>query len=77
MITKGIITELPTTNNLFKVWIPVFDKNLNNKFISEATLCCNSLGLEGYNINDVVFIGFEDNYLSKPIILGKLYLPNK
>ena len=31
MITKAIIAELPNNNNLFKVWIPVFDKNLDNK----------------------------------------------
>lgn len=74
MITKAIITELPNNNNLFKVWIPVFDKNLDNKYISEAVLCYNTSDLSAYNLNDVVYVGFEDNYLSKPIILGRLFI---
>lgn len=74
MITKAIITELPNKDNLFKVWIPVFDKNLDNKYISEAVLCYNTSDLSAYNINDVVYVGFEDNYLSKPIILGRLFI---
>ena len=76
MITKAIIVETPLNNsNKFKIQIPTLIKANNNKdnFILDATLCYQPGVILGYNIGDVVFVAFEDNYIEKPIILGKLY----
>lgn len=73
MITKGIITELPKSNNLFKVWVPIFGKDLDNKVILDTNLAYNTSDISAYNIDDVVYVGFEDNYYSKPVILGRMF----
>lgn len=82
MITKGyIISKSPNISNKYLVRIPIFettgigetDSTLNSSTF-DATLCYNPGNLEGYLPGDAVFIGFEDNKYSKPIILGKLYL---
>ena len=76
MITKAIIVETPLNNsNKFKIQIPTLVKANSNKdnFILDATLCYQPGVILGYNIGDVVFVAFEDNYIEKPIILGKLY----
>ena len=80
MITKGIILSKSGLNK-FIVRLPIFetadnkvDNSLENISHYECTLCYTP-GIENsYQEGDVVFVGFEDNKLYKPIILGKLYL---
>lgn len=75
MITKGIIQEVPSGGNLFKVWIPLFDKSSNSvRYVLDAALCYNTENIGIYKVGDIVYVGFEDSYLEKPIILGKLYM---
>lgn len=81
MITKGIIQSI--NGNKFIVRLPVLEKpglinvttSLNNTL--EATLNTPPGLYDAYNINDVVFVSFEDNQINKPIILGKLLLNEK
>lgn len=85
MITKGIILETPEPNtNKYKVKIPVFQTTgLNLKGTSldasvvDALLCYEPGNFQGYNVGDVVFLGFEENETSRAVILGKLYIPNE
>lgn len=77
MITKAIIKRLNTPDdNHFKVYIPLLRKanNTESDAIFDATLIYIK-GLENnFNVNDVVYVGFENNQYDKPAILGSLYL---
>lgn len=79
MLTKGYIVGLSTsTNNKFKVRIPLFDSAgqdtlTNEDNIVEATLCYEPSNLDSYEVGDCVFIEFENDEESKPVIIGKLY----
>jgi hypothetical protein len=77
LITKAYITEILDKKTV-KVRIPLYNKiagvagSTPDSELSNATLCYPSGVIPNYKINDVVFVQFEDNYLDKPIILGKL-----
>lgn len=81
MITKGTILALPNskTENKFLVEIDIFktaglpeDSNLNASK-QKATLCYPAGIVNNYKVGDVVIVGFENNQMSSPIILGKFY----
>ena len=78
MITKGIVEELVTPYKI-KVRIPVFDSidgakgATPNTQLSVATLCSLPNSKNILAKGDVVFVGFEDNDIGKPVILGHLY----
>lgn len=81
MITKGTILALPNskTENKFLVEIDIFktaglpeDSNLNASK-QKATLCYPSGIVNNYKVGDVVIVGFENNQMSSPVILGKFY----
>ena len=74
MITKGIITAIDFTGNTCTVRMPLFE-NVSNDQITGTAIISNTPGsYNGYKVNDVVLVGFEDGQMDKPIILGKLYL---
>ena len=73
MITKAIIQE--KRDNKFKVRIPLFESAGNlQQIILDATLCYQPGNLEAYNVNDVVYVAFENGTPNNPVIIGKLYL---
>lgn len=72
MITKAVIKE--KVGNRFNVRIPLFETAGNPiEFILPATLCYEPGNMDGYKINDVVFVAFENGEAGKPVIIGKLY----
>lgn len=76
MITLGYIVRLPITgDNLFKVSIPLFKQagSGDSASIFDANLCYTPGNLNGYRVGDCVVLGFLNNYMNNPIILGKLY----
>jgi len=74
MITRAIIAKLPEEgSNKYLVEIPLFEDNTNTSAYMEAMLCNQSHEYELYDINDVVYIGFEGETLNYPVILGKMY----
>lgn len=78
MITKGIVEKI-ISPYLIKVRLPIFDKIEEAKDstkvndLSEATICTLPNSGNQVDIGDIVFVGFEDNDYSKPIILGHLF----
>ena len=80
MITKGIIEEVINFNKV-KVRCPVFDKihvaDLSNNNLNIASVC----NLPGSSIlprkGDVVFVGFENDNFSLPVVLGYLNLDSE
>lgn len=78
MITKGIITELVSKYQA-RVRIPIYDKAETsatatpNKFLSVATMCIQPGILPNYQVGDVVYVDFEMDIISQPIIMGLLF----
>lgn len=75
MITLGYIDKLNSANsNLVSVRLPIFEKaGINEKAIFEANVGYTPGNLNGYKVGDCVVVGFIDNTMNSPIILGKLY----
>lgn len=81
MITRGYITKkLNVDSSKVTVRLPIFETannneaNVHNPFEVETSIMMTPGNFLGYNVGDVVIIGFEDNDYSKPIILGKLFI---
>lgn len=79
MITKAIITKVPGQDNTnqFYVNVPFFNTAGNTIEESIPAYVCtqmdNQTTRDFYSVDDVVYIGFEDNEYSTAVILGKLY----
>lgn len=77
MITKAIVEDI-INNREFIVRIPIFDniESAREHTIKEdlnTALAILSPGLSNNIVRgDIVYVGFEDNDISKPIILGLL-----
>lgn len=76
MITKATIKKLNTNeNNHCLVFIPFLKKA--NDMTDDATLEATFISISGientYKVGDVVYVEFEDNEYSRPVIIGKLY----
>lgn len=78
MIIKAIIEELPEPgDNHYMIRIPFMEDHTKNKSIFSALLSHTPGIYDSYKVGDVVFISFENEKLDVPIILGKLYTPNR
>ena len=75
MITKGEIIKVNEDNTL-DIRIPLFESasGTRNNQILKSTICYDPGNLNGYKVGDIVFVGFENNQIDKPIVIGKLYL---
>lgn len=77
MITKGIVEDI-VTPYLIKVRIPTLDGIEESAYgnsreeLREATICTLNGTSNTVAKGDIVFVGFEDNDNSKPVILGHL-----
>ena len=72
MIQKAVIKNI--NNNIFTIRIPIFETaGSNTEYTTEARLCYEPGNLQSYNINDVVFVAFENDEINDPVIIGKLF----
>lgn len=78
MITKGIVEQI-VDNYTYKVRLPLYDgitsapTFTSTDDLNIATVNCPPNCRYNLHIGDIVFVGFEDNDMGKPIILGFLY----
>ena len=78
MVTKGIVEDI-TNPYKVKVRLPVYDAVEGSrdataiKDLSYATICTLPNTANNVEKGDVVFVSFEDNDLSKPVIIGHLF----
>lgn len=79
--TLGIkAPTLPDHRNKYKVRIPIFDgyegdqAATANEDLSWATLCCIPGLTNALSVGDIVYVGFEDDDYSRPVILGQLFM---
>lgn len=76
MLTKAIIQSIDYTKNMCRVRIPLFENAARKVNIVEADAQLNIVpGIyNSYKTGDIVFIGFEENKMELPVILGKLFV---
>lgn len=78
MITRAIIEEKITPYE-YRVRVPIFDRSKNASLhtkTEDLSIAVASLPKGVYNnleINDVVFVAFENNNIGSPVIIGQLY----
>ena len=80
MITLGYINnKLEVGQNLIEVRLPIFEQpgmpfsGGSESSIFKANICCSPGTVNVYSVGDCVVVGFLDNHMDNPIILGKLY----
>lgn len=75
MIVKGIIKTINFSENSCTVRLPLFETAAaQGEVILDAIISIQPGLYNGYTEGDVVFVDFENNKLSQPIVVGKLYL---
>lgn len=74
MITKGIIKSIDYNGNTCTVRVPFFETANNDEIISTAPISNTPGSYNGYKVDDVVWVAFEDGSMDNPVVIGKLYL---
>ena len=74
MVTKGIITSIDFNGNTCQVRIPFFETAGNDPITGTAIVSNTPGSYNGYKVDDVVLVAFEDGKMHNPVIIGKLYL---
>jgi hypothetical protein len=75
MITLGYIKSIDYSDmRIIKVRIPIFEKaGIGEEAVFDARLVHEPGSMNGYVRGDCVAVGFLDNVMDTPIILGKLF----
>lgn len=77
MLTKAYIQEVINPHSI-RVRIPLYNKiadvegSTPNKELGVACVCTLPNFITSANVGDIVIVGFEENTISKPVILGYL-----
>lgn len=81
MIQKGIVEDIISYYE-YKVRIPRYDKlsttpgGVKTEDLSSAVVCVSPGTKIAFSKGDIVLVGFENEELNKPVILGLLYTEN-
>lgn len=74
MITKAIVQSINKTGTRCKVRMPLFETSASAAPVEAVALVNITPGVfNNLAVGDRVLIGFEENSIEKPIILGKLF----
>lgn len=83
MITRGIVVDTRDNGNKLKIRVPILDglagapgSNSDSDLSWASAVCFSGIRVK-YQVNDVVVVGYEDNNIDTPIVLGHLTLLNK
>lgn len=74
MVVKGIIKSIDVQGNTCVVRMPYFETAGNDEIVATATVSNSPGSYNGYKVDDVVWVAFENDQLECPVIIGKLYL---
>ena len=73
MVTEGIIKSISQSDNTCTVRIPVFETaQMTDEVILKARIITQPGIYNGYKIDDLVWLTFEQDRFHYPIVLGKL-----
>lgn len=79
MIQKAIVESIENEYQV-KVRIPKYDKMSGDGFsyndLSTSIICSSPGTLVNYSVGDIVLVGFENDEINKPVVLGLLYTNN-
>lgn len=79
MIQKAIVESIENEYQV-KVRIPKYDKMSTDGFsydeLSTSIICSSPGTLVNYSVGDIVLVGFENDEINKPVVLGLLYTSN-
>ena len=79
MITRGIVEKIYSKNSV-AVRVPLFDKSATSasrtptESLGVASICILPNSIPNVRVGDVVYVGFENNDISKPVIIGYVYI---
>ncbi len=74
MITKAIVQSINQAGTRCVVRMPLFETASSSTPVMAEALVNIAPGVfNNIEVDDVVFVGFEENAIEKPIILGKLF----
>lgn len=73
MVTKAIILGKNVGTNKYSVRIPWLENSRGSQSVYEATLSTSPSISESFNVDDVVYVAFENNQLDHVVIVGRLY----
>jgi hypothetical protein len=74
LITKAIVQSISADGTRCRVRIPLFETSASNVPIEAEALVSITPGVfNNLEVDDRVFIAFEENAIERPIILGKLF----
>jgi hypothetical protein len=74
MVTKGEILTIDYLSNTCTIRMPLFETIASNPITTTAIFAIQPGMFNGYQVGDIVEVGFENNMINKPVVLGKLYL---
>ena len=75
MLTLGKVVDVLTTENKLRVRTPVFETSGDpTQVILTCAVCHDPGSINGYKVDDTVYVTFTDNEFNRPVVLGKLYL---
>ena len=75
MVTKGIIRSIDFNGNTCVVRLPLFEPAGDSEPVEITAIISNTPGsYNGYLVDDVVLVAFEDGLVEQPVVIGKLYL---
>lgn len=79
MITKAIIEEILDNGYHARVRIPIYHKSADSPYgtprsqLPIASICCEPGSIPSLKVGDIVFVGFEEDITSQPVIIGMLF----
>ena len=77
MFTEAVIIAIDRLSNNCKIRIPLFETvNSGNKVILNARIAIIPGIYNSYDIDDIVYITFENNRVDMPIVISKVYTTN-